>query len=120
MFLCFQGNVGHYRRLTGKLVLEIVKKLSKKIYVGNLSYSTTETQVRELFEQHGTVQSIAWITDRETGRFRGFAFVEMEESSANAAINALNEQLVDGREMRVNEAKPKTENKRSSGYNNRY
>ncbi len=125
MFLCFQGNVGHYRRLTGKLVLEIVKKLSKKIYVGNLSYGTTETQVRELFEQHGTVQSIAWITDRDTGRFRGFAFVEMEESSANAAIRSLNSQMVDGRELKVNEAKPQSDNKRgysnrNRGYNNRY
>jgi cold-inducible RNA-binding protein len=93
-----------------------VKDLSKKIYVGNLSYGATETQVREMFEPHGAVQSIAWITDRETGKFRGFAFVEMEESSANAAIKALNNQLVDGRELRVNEAKPKTDN-RNRSYN---
>ena len=106
--------------MTGKLVLEFVRKLSKKLYVGNLSFDTTEVQVRELFEEYGTVDEIAWITDRDTGRFRGFAFVTMEESSANAAINSLNDQLVDGRELRVNEAKPKTENKRSSGYNNRY
>ena len=82
-----------------------MKELSKKIYVGNLSYNTTETQVKELFEEYGSVQSIAWITDRDTGRFRGFAFVEMEESSANAAIKSLNDQLVDGRELRVNEVK---------------
>ena len=93
--------------------------MSKKIYVGNLAYGATETQVRELFEQHGTVESIAWITDRETGKFRGFAFVEMEESSANAAIKALNNQLVDGRELRVNEAKPRTDN-RSRSYNDRW
>ena len=93
--------------------------MSKKIYVGNLAYGATETQVRELFEQHGTVESIAWITDRETGKFRGFAFVEMEESSANAAIKALNNQLIDGRELRVNEAKPRTDN-RNRSYNDRW
>ena len=99
--------------------------MSKKIYVGNLSFGTTELQVRELFEEHGTVESIAWITDRDTGRFRGFAFVEMEESSANAAIKSLNNQMVDGRELRVNEARPRNEGGRSnrkqnSGYNNRW
>ena len=99
--------------------MENVKVLSKKIYVGNLAYGATETQVRELFEQHGTVESIAWITDRETGKFRGFAFVEMEESSANAAIKSLNNQLIDGRELRVNEAKPRTDN-RNRSYNDRW
>ena len=97
-----------------------MKELSKKIYVGNLSYDATETKVKEMFEEYGTVESVAWITDRDTGRFRGFAFVEMEESSANAAIKSLNSQLVDGRELNVNEAKPKTDNKRNRGYNNRY
>ncbi len=97
--------------------------MSKKIYVGNLSYDSTETQVRELFEQHGEIESISWITDRDTGRFRGFAFVEMEESAANAAIKSLNNQLVDGRELRVNEAKPRNDsgrgnNNRNKGYNN--
>lgn len=102
-----------------------MKVLSKKIYVGNLSFNATETQVRELFEQHGSVQSIAWITDRDTGRFRGFAFVEMEESAANAAIKSLNNQMVDGRELRVNEARPRDDsgrsnNNRNRGYNNRW
>ena len=92
-----------------------MKELSKKLYVGNLAYSATETQVRELFEEHGTVNSIAWITDRDTGRFRGFAFVEMEDSAANAAIKTLNGQLVDGRELKVNEARPKDDNGRSKG-----
>ena len=96
--------------------------MSKKIYVGNLSYNATETQVKELFEEYGAVQSVAWITDRDTGRFRGFAFVEMEESSANAAIKSLNNQLIDGRELRVNEAKPKDDSgrgksSRNKGYN---
>lgn len=99
--------------------------MSKKLYVGNLSYNTTETQVRELFEEYGSIQSIAWITDRDTGRFRGFAFVEMEESSANAAIKSLNNQLVDGRELRVNEAKPKKDDNRGKSsrdrdYNDRW
>lgn len=89
-----------------KLVWENVNELSKKIYVGNLAFSATEAQVREMFEEYGTVESVAWITDRETGRFRGFCFVEMEESAANAAIKALDQQMVDGRQLRVNEAKP--------------
>jgi len=89
--------------------------LTKKLYVGNLSYGATETQVREMFEEYGNIQSLSWITDRDTGRFRGFAFVEMEDSSANAAMNALNGQMIDGREMRVNEARPKTENRSSGG-----
>ena len=102
-----------------------MRVLSKKIYVGNLSFNATEAQVRELFEQHGTVESIAWITDRDTGRFRGFAFVEMEESAANAAIKSLNSQMVDGRELRVNEARPKNDggrssNKRNRSYNDRW
>lgn len=96
--------------------------MNKKIYVGNLSYGSTEPQVRELFEQHGKVESVAWITDRDTGRFRGFAFIEMEESAANAAIKSLNNQLLDGRELRVNEARPQTErrnnrSKNQGGYN---
>ena len=91
-----------------------MKELSKKLYVGNLAFSATETQVRELFEQFGTVESVAMITDRDTGRFRGFSFVEMEESAANAAIKGLNGQFVEGRELRVDAAKPKSESGRSS------
>jgi RNA recognition motif-containing protein len=91
-----------------------VKELSKKLYVGNLAFSATEAQVRELFEQFGTVESVAMITDRDTGRFRGFSFVEMEESAANAAIKGLNGQFVEGRELRVDAAKPKSESGRSS------
>jgi RNA recognition motif-containing protein len=87
--------------------LENVKKLSKSIYVGNLSFDATEDQVRELFAQFGEVNSVALITDRETGRFRGFGFVEMENSAANAAIEALDGTELDGRALRVNEAKPR-------------
>ncbi|KAA3661432.1 MAG: RNA-binding protein [Chloroflexi bacterium] len=81
--------------------------MSKKIYVGNLPFSATEEQVRELFVEHGEVESIAMITDRDTGRFRGFGFVEMEDSKANAAISALNDAMFDGRALRVNEARPR-------------
>ncbi|MCP5098524.1 MAG: RNA-binding protein [Chloroflexi bacterium] len=81
--------------------------MTKKVYVGNLSFNASEQQVRDLFEEHGSVESIAMITDRDTGRFRGFCFVEMEDSAANAAINALNGKLVDDRELRVNEARPR-------------
>lgn len=88
-------------------------KLTKKVYVGNLSFGATEEQVRGLFEEFGEIQSIAMINDRDTGRFRGFAFVEMEDSAANAAIKALNGKQVDGRELSVNEARPREE--RSGG-----
>ncbi len=88
-------------------------QLSKKIYVGNLSFSATEDQVRDMFAEFGDIQSLAMINDRDTGRFRGFAFVEMEDSAANAAINGLNGKEVDGRELTVNEARPREE--RSGG-----
>jgi len=79
--------------------------LSKKIYVGNLPFSTTDAELRRLFEQHGTVDSVSVIMDRETGRPRGFAFVEMSDaSSASAAISTLNGREIDGRPLRVNEA----------------
>lgn len=93
--------------------LEREFELTKKIYVGNLSFAATEDQVRDLFSEFGDIQSLAMINDRDTGRFRGFAFVEMEDSSANAAIKALNGKEVDGRELNVNEARPKEE--RSGG-----
>ncbi len=87
--------------------------MTKKVYVGNLSFNATEDQVRDLFAEYGDVQSIAMINDRDTGRFRGFAFVEMEDSAANAAIKALNGTEIDGRELTVNEARPREE--RSGG-----
>ncbi len=90
-------------------------KLSKKIYVGNLSFEATEDQVRELFAQHGTVESVALINDRDTGRFRGFGFVEMDDASANKAIKALDGAEVDGRALRVNEARPQEDRPRSFG-----
>lgn len=85
----------------------------KKIYVGNLPFSATEDQVTKLFEQHGAVHSVALITDRETGRPRGFGFVEMDDSAAMAAISALDGQSMDGRNLSVNEAQDRP--KRTGG-----
>ena len=79
-----------------------------KIYVGNLSFNTTEAQMRELFEQHGQVTSASLVMDRDTGRPRGFGFVEMADgAAAQAAIAALNGKNLDGRDLTVNEAKPR-------------
>jgi cold-inducible RNA-binding protein len=96
-------------RVDGNKFWRYVKDLSKKIYVGNLSFDATEEQVSEMFTQFGKVESIAMITDRDSGRFRGFGFVEMEDSAANAAIKALNDTELDGRTLRVNEARPREE-----------
>jgi len=79
--------------------------VSKKLYVGNLPFSSTEEDLRELFGRHGSVESVNVITDRETGRPRGFAFVEMEEASAaQDAISALDGSDLGGRNIKVNEA----------------
>ncbi len=77
----------------------------KSIYVGNLPFSSTEEDIRGLFEQYGAVHSVKLISDRETGRPRGFAFVEMDDSSANNAISGLNGKDVGGRPLRINEAR---------------
>jgi RNA recognition motif-containing protein len=76
----------------------------KKIYVGNLPWSSTEQDIREFFEQFGAVHSVAIITDRETGRSRGFGFVEMDDSNAQTAIEKLNGRSMGGRSLTVNEA----------------
>lgn len=81
--------------------------MAKRIYVGNLSYEATEDQVRDLFSEYGSVDSVVMINDRETGRFRGFCFVEMENAAAARAIEALDGEEVDGRPLKVNEAKPR-------------
>jgi cold-inducible RNA-binding protein len=78
-----------------------------KIYVGNLPFSADEEQVRKLFSQHGTVESVALINDRDTGRFRGFGFVEMPSSDAARAIQNLNGHDMGGRPLKVNEAQDK-------------
>jgi len=76
----------------------------KKIYVGNLPFSATEDQVKDLFGQHGTVHSVALINDRETGRPRGFGFIEVDDDALSAMIQNLDGQEMDGRALRVNEA----------------
>ena len=78
-----------------------------KIYVGNMPFSMDESQLRGLFEEFGEVVSANVITDRETGRPRGFAFVEMPDDDARKAIEELNEREVDGRKLNVNEARPR-------------
>ncbi len=81
--------------------------MGTSIYVGNLSYDSTEQSIRELFEQHGTVHSVNMIEDRATGRPRGFGFVEMDAEAADAAIEALNGTDLDGRSLKVNKARPR-------------
>lgn len=79
--------------------------MAKTIYVGNLAFSTTESEVRTLFEEFGTVHEVKMITDRGTGRFRGFGFVEMDDEEGDAAISKLDGVDFSGRTLRVNEAR---------------
>ena len=85
--------------------------MSTNIYVGNLPFSTSEEEVRKLFEEYGTVDSVNLITDRETGRLRGFGFVEMSTGAAEA-MEALNQSEMGGRRLTVNPAKPREERPR--------
>jgi cold-inducible RNA-binding protein len=88
--------------------------MSTKLFVGNLSFNTTENQLQDLFAAHGTVLEVDLIMDKFTGRPRGFAFVTMEnKEGADAAVQALNGKPVDGRPLTVNEARPREE--RSGG-----
>src|SRR6476661_3690237 len=88
--------------------------MSKKLYVGNISFTTTNEDLAEAFGQHGTVVSAQVVTDRETGRSRGFAFVEMSDG-AEAAIAAMNGADLQGRTLTVNEARPREDRPRSGG-----
>jgi cold-inducible RNA-binding protein len=89
--------------------------MSRKLYVGNLPFTTDETQLQDLFAQAGTVETVSVVRDRDTGRARGFAFVEMgSDEDAQKAINQLNSYELGGRALTVNEAKPKTA---GGGYN---
>ena len=82
----------------------------KNIFVGNLSFGATEDSVRSLFEQYGAVDRVSIVTDRDTGRAKGFGFVEMSgDAEAERAINSLNGQELDGRNLTINEARPKAE-----------
>lgn len=78
---------------------------SKRLYVGNLPFNVTREEVRAAFEAHGTVYEVSLITDRETGRPRGFGFVEMDDQGARAAIEALDQKDFGGRPLQVNEAR---------------
>ena len=90
--------------------------MGSKLYVGNLSYNTTSSDLEQLFSQHGTVQSAEVIADRDSGRSKGFGFVQMgSDEEAQAAIAALHEQEHDGRALTVNEAKPREDRPRSGG-----
>ncbi len=91
--------------------------MGKKLYCGNLSYDVSNADLEELFAEFGTVQSAQVITDRESGRSKGFGFVEMgSDAEAQAAIAALNEQEHGGRSLTVNEARPREERPRGGGY----
>jgi len=84
--------------------------MGRKLYVGNLTYQTTDSQLEQLFSAYGTVQSAQVIMDRDTGRSKGFGFVEMgTDQEAQAAIEGLNGKQIEGRNLTVNEARPKTE-----------
>jgi len=84
--------------------------MGKRLYVGNLAYSVNDSELQQMFEQHGTVASAQVVMDRDTGRSKGFGFVEMgTEAEAASAIEALNNAQIGGRTLTVNEARPKTE-----------
>jgi cold-inducible RNA-binding protein len=87
----------------------------KNIFVGNLDFAATEASIRALFEPHGSVDRVSLVTDRETGRSRGFAFVEMTDSAeADRAIAALNGTDLNGRALNINEARPKSDSGKPS------
>ena len=91
--------------------------MGKKLYVGNLTYQVDSSQLEQLFSQFGTVQSAQVIQDRDTGRSKGFGFVEMDsEAEAQAAIDGLNDREHDGRRLTVNEAKPREDRGGGGGY----
>jgi RNA recognition motif-containing protein len=89
--------------------------MSKKLYVGNLPFNATEEDIRDLFSQYGTVESVNLITDRDTGRPRGFGFVEMAAEGADAAVSALDQKEFGGRNLTVNEARPRESNRGGGG-----
>ena len=90
--------------------------MGKRLYIGNLSYSTTDDQLNQLFAQHGKVESAMIMTDRFTGRSRGFGFVEYAtEEDAKKAVTALDGHMLDGRALKVNEARERTESRPPRG-----
>jgi cold-inducible RNA-binding protein len=93
--------------------------MTKKLYVGNLSFQTTESELEDLFGQAGEVESVRIITDRDTGRSRGFGFVEMGDENAEKAVSQFNGTDLDGRALTVNEARPQV-NRGGGGGDSRY
>jgi RNA recognition motif-containing protein len=87
-----------------------------KLYIGNLPFSATEAKVREMLGQYGTLQSFDWITNRDTGKPRGFCFAEMDNADADAAIKALNNKDFGGRNLKVNEARPRNDRRRKRSW----
>jgi len=90
--------------------------MNKRIYVGNLPYTANEDEVRDLFSQYGEVVSVSLATDRETGRPRGFGFVEMPADDADDAIGALDGKDMGGRQLRINEARPREPRRNGGGW----
>ena len=88
----------------------------KKLYVGNLPYTSNEDELRDLFAGHGNVHSVNVITDRDTGRNRGFAFVEMDDADATTAMESLDGTDFGGRSLKVNEARPREERRRRDSW----
>jgi cold-inducible RNA-binding protein len=104
--------------LPDSLLCKFRKNTLKNIFVGNLSFGTTEDSLRSMFDAYGSVDRVNIVTDRDTGHARGFAFVEMSvDAEANAAINGLNGRELDGRALNVNEARPKPERGSGGGGN---
>ncbi len=93
--------------------------MAKKLYVGNLSYKMTDKDLEEAFSKVGQVVSASIVMDRETGRSRGFGFVEMEDVAADEAVRTMHETELDGRKLIVNEARPKEDRPRSGGMGGR-
>jgi len=92
-----------------------------KIYVGNLSYDTSEDELREAFEAHGQVESVSVITDQYSGRSKGFGFIEMSnDTEAQAAMDNLNDSDLGGRTLNVSKARPRSEGRRGGGGGNRF
>jgi cold-inducible RNA-binding protein len=89
--------------------------MSKRIYVGNMSFQTTEGDLTQLFEQAGEIESVSIITDRDSGRSKGFGFVEMSNENADQAIARFNGTELDGRSLTVNEARPREERSNNRG-----
>jgi RNA recognition motif-containing protein len=99
-------------KLQSNVPLKAKEQFMKKVFVGNLDFGATEESIRSAFEAYGAVERVSLVTDRDTGRSRGFAFVEMSDSQqADQAIAALNGSNLGGRAINVNEARPKTDSR---------